>query len=156
MHGTRNAVAHLQSTLATIVPDESTVNILCWLDDILLHCENISDMPDSIESFFDMCAKYNLRLHPGKCVLFSSSVRWCGRLISKDGVRYDPRGLNALQPMEPPTTGAHLQQFLCALQWVKNGIPNFVNLVSGLHKLMENIYSKAGCHRMGKRRTNVL
>lgn len=46
--------------------------------------------------------------------------------------------------MEPPTTGSHLQQFLCALQWVKNGIPNFTDIIQPLHTFMERVYTRAG------------
>lgn len=39
--------------------------------------------------------------------------------------------------MEPPTTGAHLQKFVCALKWVKQAIPNFTELVAPLFEFME-------------------
>lgn len=42
--------------------------------------------------------------------------------------------------MEPTKTGAHLQQFICALQWMEQGIPNFTNLVISFHDFMECIY----------------
>lgn len=77
-------------------------------------------------------------------MLFSTSVRSCGRFIFAEGTRYDPRSLDGLLNMEPPSTGAHLQQFLCALQWVRNGIPQFMELVHPLHDAMERVYSRAG------------
>lgn len=46
--------------------------------------------------------------------------------------------------MAPPTTGADLQQFVCALQWVETAVPNFSTLVGPLHTFMEKVYSKAG------------
>ena len=46
--------------------------------------------------------------------------------------------------MEPPSIGGHIQQFLCAIQWVKTGIPNFAQIISPLHDFMERIYEKAG------------
>ena len=144
MHGTTNAVTHLQSSLDAIIPDDLRDNILCWLDDILLHAATVEKLLESVQSFFNLCAEYNIKLHPAKCILFTEEIRWCGRLISAEGVRYDPRRLDGLLTMEPPTTGGHLQQFLCALQWLKQGIPNFTELVSPLHEFMERIYSKIG------------
>ena len=76
--------------------------------------------------------------------MYSTSIRWRGRSISAGGVRYDPRRLEGLLKMEPPTTGAHLQQFLCALQWVRNGIPQLSELVQPLHDFMERVYHRAG------------
>lgn len=42
--------------------------------------------------------------------------------------------------MEPSTSGAHLQQFICALQWVKQAIPKFTELVKPLQDLIKRVY----------------
>lgn len=140
LHGTTNAVTHLQSSLAAIIPEDLKSNILIWLDDILLFAPTFNELHQSMQCFFRLCVVYNIKLHPAKCVLFTEEVRWCGRLITASGARFDPRRHHALLTMEPLTTGAHLQQFLCALQWVKKGIPQFTELVAPLHDFMETIY----------------
>jgi hypothetical protein len=38
--------------------------------------------------------------------LFETTVRYCGILIIKDGVRFDPKHVKALQPMLEPQNGA--------------------------------------------------
>lgn len=45
--------------------------------------------------------------------------------------------------MEPPNTGAYLQQFFCALQWVKQAIPTFTKLIVPLHGFMKRVYDHA-------------
>ena len=97
----------------------------------------------AVQDLFDLCAERNMKLHPGKCCLFATHVRWCGRLVSAHGIRYDPKWLEGILNIEPPTTGAHLQQFLCALQWVNNGITQFSELVNPLHDFMEQFYDRA-------------
>ena len=144
LHGTTNAVTHLQSCYAEVIPSTVKPQSLSWLDDILLHHKTVSGLLGAIEEFFKMCAERNLKLHPGKCILLAKSITWCGRLISADGIRYDPNGLEGLLNMEPPQTGSHLQQFICALQWVKNGIPQFSERIAPLHDFMEKIYTRAG------------
>lgn len=134
-------MTHLQSSMSDIITDDIRPNILCWLDDILIHAPTVEKLFESIQSFFKFCVTYNIKLHPAKCILFSKQVRWCGRLISSDGMRYDPRRLEGILSMQPPNTGANLQQFLCALQWLKQGIANFSELVAPLHDFMETIYS---------------
>lgn len=141
-HGTTNAVTHLQPSFTAIIPDDPNPNVLFCLDDILIHTPTTERLQESIRSFFSLCVDHNIKLHPAKCVLFAKEIRWCGRFISSEGVRYDPRRLNALLSMEPPTTGVHLQKLLCALQWVKQGIPNFTELMVPLHDLLERIYDQ--------------
>ena len=139
-----NAVTHLQSSLADIIPPGLRSCLLSWLDDILLHHSTVTGLLKAVQDLFDLCAKRNIKLHPGKCCIYAAQIRWCGRLVSAHGIRYDPKRLEGLLNMGPPTTGAHLQQFLCALQWVKNGITQFSELVQPLHDLMEQVYDRAG------------
>lgn len=144
LHGTTNAVAHLQSSLASVFSEELKKSVLAWLDDILGFAVSDAALLIVLENFFSMCASYNLKLHPGKCELYSDVVRWCGRLISKEGIKFDPRNMDGLLNMEPPNHGGDLQQFLCALQWVKTCIPQFNALIEPLHLFMENVYEVAG------------
>jgi Reverse transcriptase (RNA-dependent DNA polymerase) len=146
LHGTTNAVAHMQSVLQEVLAPMSE-HILAWLDDLLLHAASITDLFDYLRTFFTICRNYSLKLHPGKCVLFSASVRWCGRVISATGSKFDPRRIQGLIQMPLPTTGADLQQFTCALNWMRTAIPSFSTLVAPLHQLLEDVYARAGGRR---------
>ena len=144
LHGTTNAVTHLQSAITEMTAPALSDSIISWLDDILLHHHTTDGVVQAIKDLLEVCAKHNLKLHPRKCVLFSKEIRWCGPIVSFAGIRYDPSRLEGLLSMEPPTTGFHIQQFPCALQWVKNEIPNSTDTIQPLHILMERGYTQAG------------
>ena len=146
LHGTTNAVTHIQAVLQEVFAPLSK-NLLAWLDDLLLHASTLIQLFDHLSMFFTLCRKFNIKLHPGKCVLFSLVVRWCGRLISAEGSKFDPRRIEGLLQMSPPSTGADLQQFLCAINWMRTAIPAFSTLVSPLHTLLETAYARAGGKR---------
>ncbi len=111
LHGTANAVAHLQSSLAELLTPKLYSHILAWLDDLLIHAVTVEELIAAVELFLQLCKKYNIKLHALKCILYTISAKWCGRVISAEGVKFDPRRLDGLLNMEPPTTGSHLQQF---------------------------------------------
>jgi hypothetical protein len=146
LHGTTNAVTHMQSVLQEVLLPLAE-HLLAWLDDLLLHASSIENLFGYLRTFFGLCRNFNLKLHPGKCVLFSVMVRWCGRLISSAGSKFDPRRIQGLLDMAPPVTGADLQQFTCAVNWMRTAIPSFSTLVSPLHKLLEVVYARAGGKR---------
>jgi Reverse transcriptase (RNA-dependent DNA polymerase) len=143
LHGTSNAVLHMQAAVQGILNPLSE-QLVAWLDDLLLHATADSLMLAHLRTFFTLCREYNLKLHPGKCTLFADLVRWCGRLVSGIGVRFDPRRIQGLLQMSAPQTGADLQQFLCALDWMRTAIPSFAELVPPLQKLLELAYQKCG------------
>ena len=89
-----------------------------WLDDLLFFAKDEADLLDSLEAFFKVCHSFGLKLHAAKCKLFLTEVRWCGRFISRDGVRMDPTRPQALLQMDYPKKGDQLQQFVCAANWM--------------------------------------
>lgn len=95
---------------------------------------------DAICRFFAFCVKENFRLHPRKCTLFVTEVRWRSRLIRPHGISFDPRLLDSIRHMPCPHTGADLQQFLCAMHWMRPGIPKFSTIVGPLASLHKHIY----------------
>jgi hypothetical protein len=49
------------------------------------------------------------------CVLFAAIMRCYGMLITKDGVRFDAKNMEALQTMQEPQNGADLIQYVAAV-----------------------------------------
>jgi hypothetical protein len=81
-----------------------------------------------------------LKLHASKCVLFASTVRYCGRLITKDGVRFDPKNMEALQTMQEQQNGADLVQYVAAVNWMRSAIPNYSKRVAPLQVALAKVF----------------
>ena len=75
---------------------------------------------------------------------FVKEAKWCGRVISGTGVRHDSARLLALQHLPTPVTGADLQQYVRALNWVRMSILAYNVLVQPLTALMEMVYAAVG------------
>jgi RNase H-like domain found in reverse transcriptase len=121
--------------------------LLSWLDDLLLHASSITQLLEHLRRFLTICRECNLKLHPGKCVLFAAEVCWCGRLISSAGSKFDLRRIQGLLDKPSPATGADLQQFTCAINWMRTAIPSFSTLTAPLRNLLECVYSLTGGKR---------
>ena len=142
MHGQTNAVCYLQSSFQ-LVTKSIRDSLLQWLDDMLIHCRSPDQLLQVLRTFFLICRKHGFKLHAKKCKLYLEEVKWCGRLISKEGIKLDPRRLQALLDMPEPANGAQLQQFVCAANWMRSAIPNFNGMVAILHRAMECVYDRA-------------
>lgn len=148
---------YLQATLAALLPDSLRSNVLWWLDDILIHAETVTEHFNAVSLFFSFCVQHNFKMHPGKCTLFATSIRWCGRVISADGISFDPRRMEGIRNLSQLETGAELQQFVCAMQWMRMGIPEFSSLVRPLAELLEIVYGRVGKRtRLAAGRVNLL
>ena len=65
LHGTRNALSHMQSELQGILGPLAE-QILAWLDDLLLHAIDEDSLLHYLRIFFQICRDSNIKLHPGK------------------------------------------------------------------------------------------
>jgi hypothetical protein len=88
--------------------------LLSWLDGLLLHCRDVDGLLRVQETFLNGWAARGVKLGAARMDHCSQEVRRCGRMVSKDGVWLDPSSVSALAAMQPPVTGADLQQHVCA------------------------------------------
>ncbi len=65
-------------------------------------------------------------------------MKWCGRIIN------DPKRIMALYGLAEPTNGKELQQFICALNWMRTSIPGYNVVVAPMQQCMEAVYKLAG------------
>lgn len=118
--------------------------ILPWVDDCLLHAATVPTLLDRIEAFLAFCLDYRIKLHPAKYFLFNTEAQWCGRIISADGVRFNPPNLRGLIEIDYPTNGSQLHKFLCEFQWLRTSIAGFQDFTAPLHAFMASVYASVG------------
>jgi hypothetical protein len=67
-------------------------------------------------------------------------MRYCGRLITKNGVRIDPKNMQALQTMQELQNGADLFQYVAAVNWMRSAIPNYSKRVAPLQAALAKVF----------------
>ena len=143
VQGAKGSVAYFQSKMQEIIGDQLYESILLWLDDLLIFSDTETGLLDAIDKFLEKCETYGLKLHAKKCKLFKRKVKWCGREISPEGIGQDPQRLEGLTDLSPPETGADLQQFCCALNWMRKFLFDYAPTMSPLLTLLERVYKVA-------------
>lgn len=118
--------------------------ILQWLNNFLLYANDENELLENLETFFEICSEDRLRINIKKSCFYVTKARFCGRLLSKEGIKYNPRNMQALLDMKPPKKADQLQQFIWAVNWMRNSIPEYSKTIAPLQKLMENAIKTAG------------
>jgi hypothetical protein len=67
-------------------------------------------------------------------------VRYCGSLITKDGVPINPNNMEALQTMREPQNGADLVQHVAAVNWMRSAVPNYSKVVAPLQAALATVF----------------
>ena len=144
LHGHVNANSHLQSSISNEMSDHLKNRMLMWVDDMVIPGKDIDQFLEDLTEFLDLCVRLNIKLHPLKCHLYRRKIIWCGRELSEDGIRFDPRHLNTLEQMTSPSSPAELLHFTSAMQWMRHSIPRFSTIIRPLLHALERAYTKAG------------
>ena len=148
--GATDAVAYTQQTMERVMAPLLNRGVKVWLDDILGYARSQEELLDRVEIVLQRCMTFGLKLHPGKCDFYMTTVKWCGKMISASGVSHCPIRIQGLVEMPTPQTAADLQQFLCACNWMRASIPRYSELVSELSLLLENCMAKGGSRKKNK------
>ena len=81
-------------------------------DDIVILGYNDHDHDQTLYTVLDRARKVGMKFNPDKCTFKRDSISFYGVTISADGVKPDPRKIDAIKSLPEPRTEALLQSFL--------------------------------------------
>lgn len=110
---------------------------LVWLDDVVVFAPTISELWKRIRLVLERIREGNLHASATKTKLFMKEAKWCGKLISGEGVRHDPDRLKALGNIPRPENAGQLLQYLASLNWMRASIPDYSRRTKLLYDLLE-------------------
>ncbi|KAG2781067.1 hypothetical protein PC129_g16905 [Phytophthora cactorum] len=133
-----------------VLRDLSFKGVFVWINAVLLYARTAGSFLENLEKFFSILRQRRLKLNARKCKLFAKRVKWCGKVIDGEGVEHDPERLAALRQMPLPPTGAALQHFLCALNWLRDSMVDYARTVAPLQEKLEHVM-----HNRGRRKAQL-
>jgi hypothetical protein len=86
--------------------------VLVFFDDILIYRKTWTEHLSHVDRFLHLLSQNQLFLKQSKCVFGTSEVEYLGHLVGKDGVRVDPKKIEAMQDWPHPKTLKNLRGFL--------------------------------------------
>ena len=120
--------------------------VLVYLDDLLAHAGDPMRLLQAIDALLARLLAAGLKLHPRKCSLFAEEIRWCGHVVSGDGIKVCPSRVSALLAVPVPENAAQLQQFLAAMNWMRSKLPDYARICGPLQEFLNEVLE-------GRRRT---
>lgn len=79
----------------------------------------------------------NLKLNKEKSQIRVTEISYIGHILSKDGVKPDPKKVDAINKMSTPQNKEALQRFLGIATYVAKFIPNMSQKAAPLRSLLE-------------------
>jgi hypothetical protein len=95
--GLCNAPSTFQSLMNHVFRPFLRHFVLVFFDDILIYSKTWKDHLTHVDQVLSLLAQHQLFLKQSKCAFGASEVEYLGHLVGKDGVRVDPKKIEAMQ-----------------------------------------------------------
>ncbi len=86
-------------------------------------------------AFFQKCREWNLKLKKSKLKRGQSSVAFMGHLLTSEGLKPDPRKVEAILEMPPPTDIKGIKRFLGMVNYLAKFLPLLSDMTQPLRDL---------------------
>jgi hypothetical protein len=96
-YGLTNAPAMFQGLMNTILQPLLRKGVLVFIDDILIYSRDLDTHLMLLHQVFQILAHHQLRVKHRKCKFLQPSLTYLGHEISGEGVRTDPKNIQAVQ-----------------------------------------------------------
>ena len=106
-------------------------------DDIVIFGYWDDDHDTTLHSVLDRAHEVGMKLNPDKCAFKRDSISFYGVTLSADGVKPDPRQIQAVKNLPEPRTEQLLQSFLGIVNYLSRFSPNVANMTTSLHTLLK-------------------
>lgn len=115
-----------------------------YLDDVLCYSKGFIDHIADLRRVLAKMRESGIKLRPSKCELFKQQVRFVGRLVSGEGVKMDPKDVEAvllLKEKRPATVG-EVRALLGFLGYYRSFIQDFARIAKPLFELLQSPQDK--------------
>ena len=134
--GLTNALATFQWLMETCLGEMHLKWCIIYLDDIIVFSRTPEEHIERLRGVFLKLAAAGLRLKPSKCEFFKSKVSYLGHIVSKEGIKTDPKKIEAIKKWPVPQTVTEVRSFLGFTNYYRKFIPQYAQVAKPLNQLV--------------------
>ena len=134
--GLTNALATFQHLMETCLGEMHLKWCIIYLDDIIVFSRTPEEHIERLRGVFLKLAATGLRLKPSKCKLFKSKINYLGHIVSKEGIKTDPKKIMPSKIGQSPKTVTEVRSFLGFTNYYCKFIPQYAQVSKPLNQLV--------------------
>jgi hypothetical protein len=135
--GLVNAPATFQRCMDSVLAGLKWKSVQIYLDDAIIASTSFEEHLSDLKEVFVRLKDANLHLKASKCHFFCPEVQYLGHLITRDGVRANPKKVELIANWGIPSSAANLHSFLGLAGYYRRLIRNFAAREAPLRKLLQ-------------------
>jgi len=113
-------------------------DVLSYLDDVLIASATFERHISSLDKVLTKMSEAGLTLGVKKTILAESETKFLGHVVDENGLRPDPKKLQAVRDMAVPSTATELRGAIGLLSYYRKFIPNFTKIAEPLRQMLQD------------------
>ena len=110
--------------------------VICDIDDVMVFAESEKQHDERLHTVLDKLEKAGVTLNE-KCRFKETEVTFLGHIISAEGVKIDPKKIEAIKNMPRPQNITELRRFLGLINFVRKFAPSLAEKSKPLRELLK-------------------
>lgn len=133
------ATSPLSWTMAinTILQQLIGSGVYVYLDDVIIYAKTKFEHDKLLLQVMELFQRHNLQLKISKCTFYAREFEYLGHIISKNGMKANPRKVEAIQRYPRPKTIKHIQSFLGLCSYFRRYVRDFSKISRPLTFLLK-------------------
>ena len=115
---------------------------IIYLDDIIVFLKMPDEHIKQLRSIFEKLDQAGLHLKPSKCNFFKKRVEYLGHIISENGIKTNPKKIEAIVKWPQPQTVMQMCSFLGFYNYYRKFIHHYAQIAKPLYTLISGDQAK--------------
>ncbi len=133
--GLTNAPATFQAFVNNVLRRYLDQFVIVYLDDILVYSKTKEEHVQHVKKVLQALKEADLRIKPGKSEFHVQSVQFLGFIVTSQGLRMDPKKIEAVTTWPTPKSKVEVQSFLGFANFYRRFIEGYSRIASPLTDL---------------------
>ena len=136
--GLKNAPATFQRVMDQVLTGLQGIELFVYMDDIVIYATSLEEHSRKLKSLLGRLKTAGLALQPEKCYFLKREIAYLGHVITQEGVKPDPKKIEAVEKFPIPKNKRNIKQFLGLIGYYRKFIPDFAKLANPLTVILKD------------------
>ena len=137
--GLTNAPADFMDLMNRVFRPYVDQFIVVFIDNILVYSKDREDHDTHLRAVLKTLRKERLYAKLSKCEFWLNEVSFLGHIVSKEGIRVDPKKIEVVLKWKPPRNVTEVRSFLGLVGYYRRFVKGFSMIVASMTRLQKNV-----------------